>query len=386
MTTINNQEQTIVAPLGQALQDARHAASLSVDDVAQQLNLGPQTVRDIEEVLDEIIENKKYPTIYLRGYLANYAKLVALDNVEQFIEYQQLSVSQSKQKSLRSPMIIHPVKKRGKWLWLLFILIVIAGISFAVAQQATLFSTEVISANFAKMKASTTDVLAGNNESAAEVKASSVVSLNVHSVNSETSTQITAINSTEPSVLGDGSVAEVKVSSAVPLSAHNDSSEAINKNAERDTTEIAETTIVSKVLSTTQKTNLLAADEQLNEQKKPLEDGLIQKNKMLVAEQKVVNKEPLIGSQQQPLKKTQHNESLQLSFSGECWTEVFDVTGKRLAFNLYKEGAVLTVLGRAPFKLKLGDPSVVAIQYQDKKVEREFVTGRTVTFSVPQML
>ena len=54
----------MVAPLGQALQDARQAASLSVDDVAHQLNLGAQTVRDIENDLDrkmakEFIQSQK---------------------------------------------------------------------------------------------------------------------------------------------------------------------------------------------------------------------------------------------------------------------------------------------------------------------------------------
>lgn len=345
MTTINNQEQTIVAPLGQALQDARRAASLSVDEVAQQLNLGPQTVRDIEEALDGIIENKKYPAIYLRGYLANYAKLVALDNVEQFIEYQQLSVSQSKQKSLRSPMIIRPVKKCSKWLWLLFILIVVAGISFAVAQQTSLFTTEVISTSVTEIKASTADVLVSNDESVAEVKVNSAAPFSVQNVKSATAQQSAETSATDASISGSASVVE--------------------------------TTIASKAVSTAEITSSLAADELSNEPKNLQDDLLIQKKK-------VADKEPLTDSQLQPAKKVQHNESLQLNFADECWTEIFDATGKRLAFNLYKKGALLTVHGHAPFKLKLGDPSVVAIQYQDKKLVREFAAGRTVTFSVPQ--
>ena len=61
MTTMNNQEQTIIVPLGKALQDARLSASLTVEEVAEQLNLAVSTVRDLEDDLDNVIENKKYP-------------------------------------------------------------------------------------------------------------------------------------------------------------------------------------------------------------------------------------------------------------------------------------------------------------------------------------
>jgi|GEM_PF-2379671 len=324
----------MVAPLGQALQDARQAASLSVDDVAHQLNLGAQTVRDIENDLDKIIENKKYPTIYLRGYLVNYAKLVALDNIGQFIEYQQLSVSQRKQKNLRSPTIIRPVAKYGKWLWLLFILIVIAGISFAVAQQASLFKTEIFNPSVTEIKPGT-----------------AAAPLSAASVNSDTVTQNAEINTMDAPV-GSSELA-------------------------------AETTIVINLASTAEITRSLAADVPLNKPQKRQDDTLIQSKKVVDDTQKAADNARLIDSQLQAPKKAPQNASLQLRFSGECWTEIFDATGKRLAFNLYKK-EILTVHGRAPFKLKLGDPSVVAIQYQDKKVEREFTAGRTVIFSVPQ--
>jgi len=79
-------------------------------------------------------------------------------------------------------------------------------------------------------------------------------------------------------------------------------------------------------------------------------------------------------------------ELLQLTFSADCWTEIVDATGKRLAFDLYKQGASIILKGVAPFKLKLGDPSVVTIQYQNKIFEHKFAAGRAVRFIVPQSL
>ena len=77
-------------------------------------------------------------------------------------------------------------------------------------------------------------------------------------------------------------------------------------------------------------------------------------------------------------------QTLILKFKDECWTEVFDANGERLAFNLYKPGRELTLAGTPPFNLKLGDPLAVDVFYQDKLIEIKYREGRTANFSVPK--
>ena len=135
MNTMNDQEKKSIAPLGKALQDARLSASLTVEEVAEKLNLAMSTIRDIEDQLDNVIEAEKYPSIYLRGYLANYAKMVALGKLEQFPEYQRLSDTQIPLRNLRPSGLVPPVKKRGKQLLLLSVFIAVVCLAFFIVQQ-----------------------------------------------------------------------------------------------------------------------------------------------------------------------------------------------------------------------------------------------------------
>ncbi|MFT6987152.1 MAG: cytoskeleton protein RodZ [Psychromonas sp.] len=303
MNTINNQEQTATAPLGKALQAARLAASLSIEEVAEQLNLGMKTVRDIEDDLDNTIENRKYAIIYLRGYLVNYAKLVGLDKLNQFIEYQQLSQSEKKADNLRAPMILPPpVKKRSKLLFVLLFIIVTVGLYLLVVQQDFFGETP----------------LNPDNQEA---------EINLGSLSDEDS-----LNNTLQ-IFDD----ETGIDSSV------EAAEQVNTDVE---------------LSATPETNAT--------------EDLITSNEVAVESGEIITQNAIT------------TESLKLTFSTNCWTEISDSTGKRLAFDLYKAGNSLTVNGVAPFELKLGDPSGVQIQYQDKILNKEFISGSTARFSIPQ--
>jgi cytoskeleton protein RodZ len=132
---MNDPEIATIAVLGKALQNARLKASLAVEEVALQLNLAISTVRDIEDDLDNMIAEQKIPTIYLRGYIANYAKLVSLEKLDEFSEYQQLLSSQIKSGMIRPPLIPAPTKNRGKKLLLLIISLTVIGALYFAAQH-----------------------------------------------------------------------------------------------------------------------------------------------------------------------------------------------------------------------------------------------------------
>lgn len=53
--------------------------------------------------------------------------------------------------------------------------------------------------------------------------------------------------------------------------------------------------------------------------------------------------------------------AVELAFSGDCWTEVTDASGKSLFYDLGTAGMVVSLSGDAPLQLVLGDSSSVSI-------------------------
>ncbi|HWV16907.1 MAG TPA: RodZ domain-containing protein [Cellvibrio sp.] len=62
-------------------------------------------------------------------------------------------------------------------------------------------------------------------------------------------------------------------------------------------------------------------------------------------------------------------DTIVFSFSAECWLEVSDSRGDVLATELQAPGSKLTLVGKAPFDVKLGNAPGVDIQLNGKKVE-----------------
>ncbi len=61
--------------------------------------------------------------------------------------------------------------------------------------------------------------------------------------------------------------------------------------------------------------------------------------------------------------------ALVMNFSADCWLEVTDATGKKLFSGLQRKDGTLNLTGQAPYKLKIGAPAAVQIQYQGKPVD-----------------
>lgn len=343
MTIMNNQEKNTIEPLGKALQGARLSASLTVEEVAERLNLAVSTVLDIEDDLDKMIENQEYPSIYLRGYIANYAKLVALDKLDQFSEYRQLSESQNPPRNLRPAVNISPEKKRLKRLLLLVVLIVAFAFCFFIVQQVFFSESKPVLPDSEEIKQSNEKLAADIISSKAKVAASKVGN------GAETTDILSADLQTGETVVAQDKAVKNKTASEQV---------AVKNIVNSPTAEAEQQTALLKSSESAEKTEAITK-EQVNAQKVLLDKEVAAENALATA-------------------------SLQLTFSADCWAEIFDAKGKRLAFNLYKKGSLLTVNGVAPFKLKLGDPSAVVIQYQNKIFEHEFEAGRTVRFSIPQ--
>ena len=53
---------------------------------------------------------------------------------------------------------------------------------------------------------------------------------------------------------------------------------------------------------------------------------------------------------------------LSITYLGDCWTEITDAGGRRLFFDLGKEGRTVNLTGEAPFNVLFGDAANVSIE------------------------
>ncbi|MEM0515539.1 RodZ domain-containing protein [Pseudoalteromonas sp. YIC-827] len=73
-----------------------------------------------------------------------------------------------------------------------------------------------------------------------------------------------------------------------------------------------------------------------------------------------------------------------MRFSGECWVEVQDAKGKRLAYDIKQAGQELELVGLAPFAVTLGKHDVVSISVNGQAVDiSHFPQNRLAKFSLP---
>ncbi len=312
MNIMTNQESIEMSPLGKSLKEARLVANLSIEESAEQLNLSCSIIREIEDELDEVIASNKYAAIYLRGYLANFAKLVGLEAVAEFSEYQQLIHPERKTISLQTKAMIPPkAKKKPKWM-VLVLSVILFVIVYLLADQLGWLTKS-----------------ADNNHALAQITAQTATE------NSDVEHQINALH----------------------------------KQNAAEQVDVMENTAVQQIADNHALENAAVSDEsRLN-------------SASLAAPKDIVKVDDKMSEPVVLAAKAQH---LALRFKDDCWTEVFDATGKRLAYGLYKKGRKLALKGKAPFKLMLGAPNVVDIQYQHKTLTKQFAAGKPARFTLPQ--
>ncbi|MBL4822572.1 MAG: DUF4115 domain-containing protein, partial [Colwellia sp.] len=72
------------------------------------------------------------------------------------------------------------------------------------------------------------------------------------------------------------------------------------------------------------------------------------------------------------------------TFSGDCWVNIYDATGERIAWGVKKLGYVMTITGKAPFKVTLGKPELAEIYFNDTPVDMlSFNAGNIAKFTLP---
>ena len=78
-------------------------------------------------------------------------------------------------------------------------------------------------------------------------------------------------------------------------------------------------------------------------------------------------------------------DQLEMRFSQNCWVNVLDAEGNRVAYGTKQAGYIMQVTGTAPFTVTLGNPSVVTINFNQQAFDMSaFPGGRVAKFTIPE--
>ncbi len=88
----------------------------------------------------------------------------------------------------------------------------------------------------------------------------------------------------------------------------------------------------------------------------------------------------------QAIQKSSESELSQavFTFSGDCWVNIYDATGKRIAWGVKKTGYVMTIKGKAPLRITVGKPELTSIVFNGQTVDMSpFNVGNIAKFTLP---
>ena len=72
------------------------------------------------------------------------------------------------------------------------------------------------------------------------------------------------------------------------------------------------------------------------------------------------------------------------TFNGDCWVNIFDATGERIAWGVKKSGYVMTIQGKAPLRITVGKPELTSIVFNGEAVDMSvFNVGNIAKFNLP---
>lgn len=76
---------------------------------------------------------------------------------------------------------------------------------------------------------------------------------------------------------------------------------------------------------------------------------------------------------------------LNMDFNANCWVDVRDSTGQRLASGIQQGGSKIELSGKPPYQIKIGVPSAVTITFKGKTVDlRQLKRGRSGSLVLPE--
>ncbi|WP_440864759.1 cytoskeleton protein RodZ [Symbiopectobacterium purcellii] len=306
MNTEATLENTTPATPGERLRQAREHMGLTQQTVAERLCLKVTTVREIEE---GSTSPDLAPT-FLRGYIRSYAKLVHLPESELLPALDKHVVPRiANVASMQGFALGKSRKKRDGWLmtftWL--VVLIVLGLTGAWCWQNYQVQQQEIS--------SMVDHAAANSPEEAEGQ-----------------TAVPLANT------GSQTIDLTQIAPAAP--------------------EGANTTANSPAANAATSADAPVVSAQANNGHQPVAPVTTPPSAVT---------EPVASPSVTPV--SDNGNTIAMNFSADCWLEVIDAAGKKLYSGVQLSGSALNLSGQAPYRLKIGAPAAIQIQYQGKPVD-----------------
>ncbi|MGM3191788.1 cytoskeleton protein RodZ [Dickeya dadantii subsp. dieffenbachiae] len=310
--TQDNTAATIMTP-GERLREARERLGLTQQVVAERLCLKVSTVRELE---DNNTPAGLAPT-FLRGYIRSYARLVHLpeDELLPMLEKQVVPSRVSNVAPMQSLALGKSRKKRDGWLMLFTWLILLGVLGLTVAWW-------------------------WQNHQAQQREINTMVD-HANASQSRKDGQAVDANSDPEPVDNDESAAGAPSGNGQPIELN---SPAAASSQSAGSTPVAPTANTPAAVSA-------APQAQVSEQ--PL------LNQSATAPASAVPAADASGAR----------GAIVMRFTADCWLEVVDAAGKKLFSGVQRGGSVLNLTGQAPYRLKIGAPGAVQVEFQGKAVD-----------------
>lgn len=319
MNTEANQENSAVHSTGERLRLAREQMGLTQQNVAERLCLKLSTVRDIEE--------DKSPadlaSTFLRGYIRSYARLVHIPEEELLpMMAKQTPVRAAKNEPMQSFSLGKRRKKRDGWLmiftWL--VVFVVIGLTGAWWWQNHKASQEELTTMVSQN--------GSNDDSSQSIPLGETAG---DSTSDETAAPAAPDESNPAPITMDNSAASTP---SVTMPANKASHPATSAQPGGD----------NAVVSPSQAPVNTSAAPTSTAPQIPVGAAAVS--------------EPATDP-----------NAVVMTFNADCWLEVTDASGKKLFSGMQHSGGKLSLAGTAPYRLKIGAPSAVQVQYQNQPVD-----------------
>ncbi|WP_219951692.1 cytoskeleton protein RodZ [Dickeya zeae] len=309
--TQDNTAATIMTP-GERLRGAREQLGLTQQVVAERLCLKLSTVREIE---DNNTPAGLAPT-FLRGYIRSYARLVHLpeDELLPMLEKQVMPSRVSNVAPMQSLALGKSRKKRDGWLMLFTWLILIGVLGLTVAWWWQNHQAQQQEINSMVDHATASQNRNGGQASDVNTDPEPVDTDDNTAVNNATA------NNGQPIVLNSPAVTPSQLAASTP------------------------------VAPTANNTPAAASQAPVSSS----DQSLLNQSATAPASAATTAEAP---------------GAIVIRFTADCWLEVVDAAGKKLFSGVQRNGNVLNLTGQAPYRLKIGAPGAVQVEFQGKQVD-----------------
>jgi len=275
----------------------------------------------LQDMESEVFD-KSIAATYNRGYLKNYAKLVNISVDEVMSSYEMLGVAEKQCAEMQSfSKITEKKAQNSRLMWISYlILAVLVGSTLTWWLQENSFQKD------------NRNLATTNNESSITV------------LNDEKTTKkiILASNDSDKELVEEGGLDNI----------------AENKLIEDVSTE----STADLGLNLTDSRNIIPKQVETNA---VLNSGLTKTS----VDNKITTNTPV---------------TVIFTFAEDCWVNLYDGTGERIAWGIKKAGYVMTVSGQSPWNVTLGKPELVSINYDGNDVDMsQFNVGNIAKFSLP---